>query len=293
MIRYIIIILTVVYFFFCSSPNGQVNNSNNQDTTVTLNKKGTSLYKPNTNSTTKGEYSPFALEDLKLGNRLLLDKMPQSEIIKHKIKSICREDIYIEKFDEKGFKIFEKWSAWYAGSSFKYEFDKDEKPLTISVLDTNNMVIGTAKYKYNKQGKLLRVGVYILKYYPNGKLKSIEDTGEIESYEYDSNGNLNHINFDWQPGVVGCGNGTTEWKGEYNDRKQLIKEQIFGFPDGTTKYFEYTSNGQISKTNNISSMGNKKTTTEFIYTDGLLTQTKTFDHTGKLQYVVKWKYEKY
>jgi hypothetical protein len=233
------------------------------------------------------------LEDIKLGKRLLLDKISQDEIIKHKIKSIRQEGLYLEKFDKMGFKIFEKWDAWSSGSKFKYELDKNGKPLSISILNNHDNIIGTAKYKYGAQGELLQAGNYILKYYPTGQLKSIEDSLEIEIYEYDGNGNLNRIAFDIKPGVVGCGNRTTEWRGEYNDRMQLIKEQTFGFPDGTTKYFEYTSNGQIAKTRNISSMGNEKTTTEFIYMDGLLTQTKTFDKADKLKYETKWTYEKY
>lgn len=289
--RYIHIILILLFIFLYPLQNRQINNSEFQEIATILDNKIFLLDKLNNTALVKDDYSPSALEDLKLGHRLLLGRMSQNEIIKHKIKSSKQEGMYIEKFDKKGYKIFEKWDAWYAGSAFKYEFDKDEKPLTISMLDTNNVVIGTAKYKYNRQGKLLNVGVYKLKYYPNGLLKSIEDNHEIERYEYDKNGNLNHIHFDWQPGVVGCGNRATEWRGEYNDRKQLIKEDIFGI-DATTRHFEYTQNGQIAKTINNSQLKHK-TITEFTYVDGLLTQTRTIDSLGNLKYNTKWIYEKY
>jgi hypothetical protein len=51
---------------------------------------------------------PFALEDLKLGNRLILQKMDKNDIINHRIKSIRLKRRYTENFDERGNKVFEK-----------------------------------------------------------------------------------------------------------------------------------------------------------------------------------------
>lgn len=292
MTKYLVIILLAGHLFSCT-PDVQVENDDTNETNTSISKQDTSSYNPDPNYTRTGEYPPYALEDIKIGKRLLLGKTSLDEIIGNQIKSIQEEGYYIEKFNEKGLKIYEKYANRTVDTKYKYELDKDNKPLTIHIIDNNDNILGSAKYKYDTDGKLLQAGGYILKYHHNGQLKSVEDAQEIERYEYDEDGNLSHINFDIQPDVLGCGNRTSEWKGEYNDNKQLIRDQTFGFPDGVTRYFEYANNGQISKTKNISSMTNDTTSTEFIYSKGLLTQTKTFNQKGILKFTKKYKYEKY
>jgi YD repeat-containing protein len=222
---------------------------------------------------TDGEYFPFALDDLKPGHKLLLQKMEKSEIVKHRIKSIKLKGQYTEKFDAKGNKTYERWDAWSAGSKFSYEFGEDGRPTVISILDEKGRTIGRAKYKYGERGSLLQAGELLFKYFPNGQLRSIENAQEIERYEYDTSHRLVHINFNWKPGVVGCGNRTTAWKGKYNSAGQLITEQIVGFPDNLTKHHQYTKDGRLIQTKTTG--GFEDLTTKYFYTNGLLAATKT------------------
>lgn len=240
---------------------------------------------------TDGEYFPFALEDLKLGNRLLLQKLEKSQIIKYRIKTIRLKGSYTEKFDEKGNKIFEQWDTWTAGSKFSYEFDNDGKPTSISILDANIRPIGKAKYKYDEQGRLLQAGELLFKYYANGLVQSVENAIEIERYQYDTSHRLVDINFDWKPGVIGCGNRTTEWIGKYNAAGQLIEVQTLGFPYDFTEYLKYASDGQLLQTKTTG--GFEELTTKYFYTNGLLNATKTYNRKGRMVGTQQFIYETY
>lgn len=260
-------------------------------TTLTRSLVDTTGYILDPEYVTDGQYFPFALDDLKLGNRLLLQKMEKSEIVKHRIKSIRLKGQYTEKFDSKGYKTYERWDAWSAGSKFSYQFANDGRPTSISILDEKDRIIGKAKYKYDGQGKLLQVGELLFKYFPDGQLRSIENAQEIERYQYDTSHRLVHINFDWKLGVVGCGNRTTKWKGEYNSAGQLITEQTFGFPDNLTKHHQYAKDGCMAHTKTKG--GFEDWTTKYFYTNGLLTATKTYNQKGTLISMKQYIYERY
>lgn len=283
----IILIFTSITPYFV---NGQSETSVVQ-ATLTKSFVDTTGYILDPEYVTDGEYFPFSLDDLKLCNRLLLQKMEKSEIVKHRIKSIRLKGQYIEKFDDKGNKTYERWDAWSAGSKFSYEFADNGRPTAISILDERGRTIGRSKYKYDEQGRLLQVGELLFKYFPTGRLRSIENAQEIERYEYDTNYRLVHINFDWKPDVVGCGNRTTEWKGKYNAAGQLITEQTFGFPDNLIKHHQYAKDGRLTQTKIVG--GFEDLTTKYFYTNGLLTTTKTYNKKGTLVSTEQYIYEKY
>jgi hypothetical protein len=224
---------------------------------------------------TEGEF-PFALEDLKYGHRLLLRDSP-NDSCKNKLKAV-KGKYHEAKFDEHGNKIFEKYDSWMSGSSFKYEYASNGKPVSISMIDEDGYVLGKAKYKYDSLGKLLQVGELLLKYYGNGLLKSVEDRSEIEIYMYDSGTKLVHVYFDLKPGFLACGNRTTEWKGEYNSKGQLVFEYLFGFPE-ITKYHKYSKDGLLINTSAKDDLFSK-TMTKYFYEKGKLTSTKTYDSAG-------------
>jgi hypothetical protein len=223
----------------------------------------------------EGSFS-FALEDLKNGRRILL----QYSFQKDNEPMVVKGKFYEAKFDEHGNKIFEKYDAWTSGSIFKYEYDSDEKPISISMIDVNGSVLGKAKYKYDSLGKLLQVGEMLFKYDENGFLKSVEDGSEIEVYKYDSSNRLVHIYFDLKPGLVACGNRTTEWKGEYNNKGQLVVEYLFGFPE-ITEYHEYSKDGLLIKTTAKDDLFSR-TITKYFYEKRKLKSINTYDITGKV-----------
>ena len=260
-------------------------------TTLTNFIEDTSIYILDSAYVTEGEYFPFALEDLKLGDGILLHKLEKSQIIKHRIKSIQIKGLYTEKFDNKGNKIFEQWDSWTAGSRFTYEFDNAGMPIAISILDTNGRTIGKAKYKYNEHELLLQAGELLFKYYPNGLLRSVENASEIERYQYDTSHHLVDINFDLKPGVIACGNRTTEWIGKYNAAGQLIEVQTLGFPYDFTEYLKYASDGQLIQTKTTG--GFEELTTKYFYTNGLLNATKTYNRKGRMVGAQQFIYETY
>ncbi|MDJ1503095.1 hypothetical protein [Xanthocytophaga agilis] len=243
-------------------------------------------------------------DEFKFSERLLLDKIPLTIIRKHKIKSVTQERVsidggkenvifsFIEKFDENGHKIYEQWSAWNGGPNYKYESDGDNKLLSVALIDSTDNMLGEIKYTYDKQGKLRKIGDYKLEYYANGLVKSIEDKSEIEKYKYDENGNLVHINFNLLPGTVACGNRITEWKGEYNNQNQLIKEYRIGFPDHITNDIHYSETGTIVYMNTTSNFDNH-THVDYRYREGILTERKTSDKKGKLLFIERYTYETY
>ncbi len=250
------------------------------------------IYVLDTNYSYKGTY-PFVLDDLKIGERILLHKISNETILKFHIKSVVLAREYTDGFDKNGNINYEKWVGPFCGSTFEYEYDHNNSPLSIAIKDTNNnYIIGTAKYKYTATGRLLQAGYYIFKYYPGGLLKSIEDGTEIERYGYDRFRNLNHINFDIKPGINYCGNRTDEWKGVYNEKKQLIKEEIIGFPDSWIRYFQYDSAGIIIKSITQNEGFDEDSTTEYIYTNGLLTE-KITSSKGKVSHTEKYSYQFY
>lgn len=223
---------------------------------------------------------PFALEDLKYSRTILSQYFFQKDSSK-KLKAVkgkCHE----AKFDEYGNKTFEKYDAWTSGTNFKYEYNSYGRPVSISMIDVTGYVLGKAKYKYDSLGKLLQVGELLFKYYENDLLKSAEGRSEIEIYMYDSSNRLVHIYFRLKPGIVACGNRTTEWKGEYNNKGKLTTEYLFTAAEGTlTKYHEYSNDGLIIKTTAKDELFSK-TITKFFYEKGKLKFIKTYDDSGKL-----------
>ena len=219
---------------------------------------------------------PFAVEDLKYSRTVLFQYFFQKDSSKNKLKAVIGK-YHVAKFDDHGNKTFEKYDAWTAGANFKYEYNSYGHAVSISMV---GHVLGRAKYKYDSLGKLLQVGELLFKYYDCGLLKSVEDRSEIEIYQYDSAGRLIHMYFYLKPGVVGCGNRTTEWKGEYNDKGQLVIEHLFGFPE-FTKYHEYSKVGLLIKTTTKDDLF-ANTMTKYFYEKGKLRSAKTYDITGKI-----------
>ncbi len=234
--------------------------------------------------------SPEALEELKLGHRILLHRLSPAEIAKHRIKSIQEDTFSILRFNKQGYLIYEKYSVWTGGSTFGYEFDTQGNPTSISSIDTNGKELEKAYYLYGAKNKLRKVGIYQLTYYPDGKLKSVADDSQIEKYKYDSRDNLIHIRFDFLPGVIGCGNRTYEWKGEYNALNQLIREEVREFPTSRITHYTYNELGQIKEAIHFSDYSKQKTGVS-IYENGLLIRTTSLAESGQTERVVNYMYE--
>lgn len=150
------------------------------------------------------------------------------------------------------------------------------------MVDTTGHVLGKAKYKYDSLGKLLQAGELLFKYYENGLLRSVEDRNEIDIYMYDSASRPILIYFSLKPGLSACGNRTTEWKAEYNNRGQLTIEYLFTAEESTlTKYHEYSNDGLIIKTTAKDEFFSK-TITKYFYEKGTLKFIKAYDDSGKL-----------
>jgi hypothetical protein len=239
-------------------------------------------YQPDSEYLIEGRY-PAALRTQ--AEESLVGYFSQNDTSRNHLKAFKGKG-YTAKFDDRGNKVFEKYDEWT--SIFKYEYDSNGRPASVSVLDSNKFVLSKAKYKYNAEGKLLQVGELVFKYYDNGSLKSIEDNSEIEIYKYDSNGKLTHIYYDLKPGGGGCGNRTTEWKGEYNSKGQLFIEHLFGFPE-FTEYHEYSKDGLLIKTTTKDDLFTN-TVTKYFYENGKLVSAKTYDvrltRTNRITYVL-------
>lgn len=273
--RYILVLLIL---YSCSSPTTQTINKDTNTSILMI--KDTFNYHPDTLYTVKGCF-PDALDAIKPRNRYLRDGITPADVVKNKVKAISYKKLFIFEFDKKGFIISERYWPGYYTSKFNYTFDKEGKPLTIAILDTNNMVVGTAKYKYDEKGKLVQAGNYVLKYNSNDVLKSIEDANEIERYSYDANNNLNTVHYSTKPGVVTCGNKLLCWRGKYNSNKQLIEEEFEEIPNGRKIYYQYASSGELIKSRTAYSMG-KLEIQNYIYKKGLLNESRSLNNTDKL-----------
>jgi len=251
-----------------------------------------SSYTLDSNYTIQGAF-PNPLAYTRIGIRVLSDETPKETILQFNIQSITVEGDYTKKYDKNGNVIYEKWHTESHDffSDYVYTYNKNNAPLSIAVKATYDNIFGIAKYKYDITGKLLQAGEYIFKYYPDGLLKSVEDERQIERYQYDSSGNLTQIKFDIKPGRLVCGNRTEEWKGNYNKNKQLIKEEEIGI-EGSVRYFQYDIAGHVIKSINQYEGSDEDSTTEYIYTNGLLTEKITSSN-GKVINSKKYLYQFY
>ncbi|WP_303309738.1 hypothetical protein [Hymenobacter sp. BT730] len=180
-----------------------------------------------------------ALEDLFIGNRILLEQMSIVDIKRHQIKAIRSVEeapngkyIVTERFNEQGYATYREMKnqlhnrpeSGYS-SSFTYTYHPDGVLATVS----SEPDIKTIAFKYDSQRKLKKAGTYQLDYYTNGLLKKVQGGDQIEQYEY-RNGLLTRIQFSSRPGVVACDMGTEEWLGYYNAEGQLVKVEHKGIP---------------------------------------------------------------
>ncbi|WP_197070450.1 hypothetical protein [Hymenobacter sp. DG25B] len=180
-----------------------------------------------------------ALEDLFIGNRLLLERMSLVDIKRHRIKTIQSVEeapngkyIVTERFNKQGYATYREmknqlhnWPESGYSSSFAYTYTPDGAMATIS----DQTGAKSIAFIYDSQRRLKKAGSYQLDYYPNGLLKKVQGGNHIEQYEY-KNGVLTRIQFSFRPGVVACDMGTEEWIGHYNTAGQLVKEEHNGHP---------------------------------------------------------------
>ncbi len=291
---------TVLLFFFAAQLHSQMMMMREKAGVVSAAKKKrafvmyeTDTYSPDPKYIVKGNSRFQVLDDLKPGPRLMLNDISKAVVLKYHIKSVKYFDSgaveyrrleAIEKFDANGNKNMNNTSA------YRYEYGNNNTPISIAMIDTGDTIIATAGYKYDSSGRLLQAGDYVLKYNYNGLIKSVENRTDIERYTYDYRGNLVHIKYDLQPRVITCGNRAIEWNGEYDNKGHLIKEEFID-PDRWFIYYKYSRAGLPIKSKTVTGRDDRDITTYYIYTNGLLTETRNFDTKGKLAYTESFEYE--
>jgi hypothetical protein len=211
------------------------------------------------------KYNSLSYDDIKIGDRILLRSLPKEIITRRKITNIKVLNFIDEKYDSLSNRIYEKCTSWTEATTYKYFYDNFGRPdYIISFSDT-------ILYKYNEQNRLVNCGSLTIKYFPNGFKKSVESAFEIETYEYDNNGNICHIIFDIKEGIRHCGNRTSEWFGEYDKYHRLIRDLKIGFPTSPIETYQYLENGDLIQSIKYDQLRNDTTITDYIYKDTTLT----------------------
>ena len=263
--RYLVYIVGLIFCFVISSCNGQTKPK------IDFSKESFDFKRMDTTAldsslnNQKLKYNSLSYDDINLGERILLGSIPKEIIKRRKITNIKVVDFIDEKYDSLSNRIYERCTSWTGATTYKYYYDKNGRPdYIISYSDT-------IKYNYDDQNRLIECGSLTIKYFPNGFKKSVESSGEIETYEYDEVGNICHINFDNKPGVSYCGNRTSEWFGEYDKTHRLIRDLKIGFPNSPIETYQYSEQGDLIKSIHYENIRNETSITDYIYKDKSIT----------------------
>ena len=230
-------------------------------------KKMDTLKNDNSLEAQKQKVNSLAYEDINIGHRILLGSISKETIQRRQIKSVTTVGFNIEKYDSLSYLTYEKCDAWEFGPDYKYFFDEKGKLLYLVTYNGTD----TIKYSYDKELNLTQCGGWTIKYYPNGFKKSVENSAEIETYEYDINGNICHINFDIKPGIGYCGNRTSEWFGEYDKNHRLVRDLKIGFPSSPIEIYKYSNSGDIIQSFRYDNFRKDTAITDYIYKDNSIT----------------------
>lgn len=225
-------------------------------------------------------------DDLFIGNRLLLGSMSMAEVKRRHIRTIRKKTTAArwtswetEQFDAQGHTVYRRsWTQEpnQPGSGysqfFACEYAPDGKLTAVSALEDSlgRHVRQRFTYSYTRRGQLRRAGHYRLTYYLNGLLQSVT-SGSTEHYFYNADGQPIRIEFGTEPGIVACGNGTTEWRGEYDAGHRLSRETHIGVHGHTYQLF-YDQAGQLIR--RTSADGGWNYECRYTYQDGLLARTE-------------------
>lgn len=255
-IFFIPISLLIISFISCKEQKYKKTEFSKEDYSF---KRMDTNFMDNSLSSQKIKYNSLSYKDILLGVGVIVRSISNETLKRRKISHIKIIDFIDEKYDSLSNLIYEKCISWTGATEYKYFYDKDNKPKYIISLSD------TIKYLYDKNEKLVKCGQYSIIYYNNGFKKSVENAAEIEKYEYDTNGNLCHVNFDIKPGISYCGNRTSEWFGKYDANHRLIKSLGIGFPSSSIKTYYYSKEGDLIKTSSKAEFRKDSTVTDFIY----------------------------
>jgi hypothetical protein len=262
----IFLIINIIICSVLTSCNGQTKNDFSLES-FEFEKMDTNSINDNLISQQK-KYNSLSLEDIKIGERILLNSIPKEITKRKQITNIITEGFKQEKYDSLSNRIYEKYTSWSRASTYKYHFDYKGRPDFI-LYNTD-----TIKYKYDNLNRLINCGNLTIKYFPNGFKKSVEDPIEIETYEYDQNGNICHINFIVKPNNVTCGNRTSEWFGEYDEAHKLIREIKISFPFTIIQKFIYSEKGDLIQSISYEEFSKDKIIRDYFYKNHTLTVKK-------------------
>jgi YD repeat-containing protein len=250
--------------------------------------KRISRYKPDQAYT--GSISSRYLDHFFLKDKLLSDRLPQEKIRKHRIKEITYGESYVEEFDRMGQRIYQKWPTWGEQLRLAYQYDGMGKPLKAFLIEGSD-TLGQCGFKYDAWGKLVQAGPLLFTYYPDGKVKRIEDQSEVEEYKYDANGHLTEARFGLQPGVLACGSRVFAWRGEYNNKGQLVKSETSSLCP-TIETYSYSKHGLLLERITQYKLNKDTYATTYKYQDGLLAEIAT-SSSDKPLYIERFSYKLY
>lgn len=250
-------------------------------------------------------YNCFAQIEFRNGfNRIKIETIKNCNI-----KSITYlnsdSSFYYEEFDTLFNSITSRYSTWGCCSRTYYKYSNGMISESFFTYQKDTSIIKNYKYKQQRlslisQSTFRDVNIRKKEIFEKRWVKSNEKyfynkndllvkwKGEfnVQNYDYDKNGNLNYINYGYKRKLPKeffiCGNTQTGWKGFYDEKNRLIKEEILGFDDYSKEY-KYEENKVTCTliTQNPFELDNRIHKIEYLYLKDLLVKIINYDKNGK------------